>query len=59
MQLKAFGDGGIVSVARTRARVDDDIHCGQLVLMLPERFPNEALDAIATDRDTDHFGSDG
>ena len=47
MLFEAARDRCVVRIARGRARVDYEIHCGQLMLVLAKRFPNEALDAIA------------
>ena len=49
MPLEAARDRCVVRVARSRARVDYEIHCGQLMLMLAKRFADEAFDAIAAD----------
>jgi hypothetical protein len=58
MPLEAARDRGVVRVARGRARVDYEIHCGQLMLMLAKRFPNETLDAIAAHRIPHDAGGD-
>jgi hypothetical protein len=58
MPFEAARDRCVVRVARGRARVDYEIHCGQLMLMLAKRFPNEALDAIAADRIPHDAGGD-
>ena len=50
MPFEAARDRSVVRVARTGARIDDQIHCGQFMLMLAKRFPDETLDAIAADR---------
>jgi hypothetical protein len=50
MPLEAARDGSIVRVARAGASIDDQIHCGQLMLMLAKRFPDETLDSIAAHR---------
>lgn len=39
-------DGGIVRIASAGARIDDDVHRGQFMLMLTKRFPNQTLDAV-------------
>ncbi|HKU14531.1 MAG TPA: hypothetical protein VJQ52_09060 [Steroidobacteraceae bacterium] len=49
MALEAARDRGIVRVASCGTRIDDEIHCGQLMLMLAERFADEAFDAVAAD----------
>ena len=41
-------DTGIICVARAGARIDDDIHGGQIVLMLSKRLTYQPLDSIAT-----------
>ena len=50
MPLEAARDGCVVRIARSRARIDYEIHCGQLMLMLAKRFPDQTLDAIAAYR---------
>ena len=59
MFFETADDGGIVRVAGTAARIDDDIDRGKVMLMQPERFPDEALDSIAADRASDDSGGDG
>jgi hypothetical protein len=58
MPFEAARDGCVVRVARCGARVDYQIHCGQLMLMLAKRFPDEALDAITTHRIPHDAGGD-
>ena len=58
MALEAARDRCVVRVARAGARVDDEIDCGQFMLMLAKRLANQALDAIATDRIPHDAGSD-
>ena len=58
MAFEAARDGCVVRIARGRARVNYEIHCGQLMLMLTKRFPNEALDAIAAHRIPHDAGGD-
>ena len=58
MPLEAARDRCVVRVARSRARVDYEIHCGQLMLMLAKRFPDETLDAIAAHRIPHDAGGD-
>ena len=58
MPLEAARDRCVVCVARGRARVDYEIHCGQLMLMLAKRFPDETLDAIAAHRIPHDAGGD-
>ena len=58
MPLEAACDGCVVRIARAGARVDYEIHCGQLMLVLAKRFPDEALDAIATYRIPHDAGGD-
>ena len=45
--FEAARDRCVVRIARAGARIDDEIHCGQFMLMLAERFPDQALDAVA------------
>jgi len=56
--LEAARDRCVVGAARAGARIDDQIHCGQLMLMLAKRFPDEPLDAIAADCIPDDAGGD-
>jgi hypothetical protein len=58
MSLETARDGGVVRIARTGARIDDEIHCGQLMLVLAKRFPDQALDAIAAHRIPHDAGGD-
>jgi hypothetical protein len=58
MPLEAACDRCIVRIARAGARIDDEIHCGQLMLMLTKRFPDQTLDAIATHRIPHDAGGD-
>src|SRR4030095_3314381 len=58
MPREAARDCRVVRVARSRARVDYEIHCGQLMLMLAKRFPDETLDAIAAYRIPHDAGGD-
>ena len=58
MPLETARDRRIVRVARGGARVDYEIHCGQLMLMLAKRFPDQAFDAIAAHRIPHHAGGD-
>jgi hypothetical protein len=48
MPLEAARDRCVVRIARAGARIDDEIDCRQLMLMLTKRFPDQTLDAIAT-----------
>ena len=50
MLFEAARDRCVVRIARTGARIDDEIHCGQFMLMLAKRFTDQALDAITTHR---------
>ena len=50
MPLETARDRCVVRIARAGACVDDEIHCGQFMLMLTKRFPNQTLDAIAAYR---------
>jgi len=56
--LEAARDRCIVRVARGCARVDYEIHCRQLMLMLAKRFTDETLDAIAAHRIPHDAGGD-
>ena len=47
MLFEAAHDGGIVRIASAGARIDDDVHRGQFMLMLTKRFPNQTLDAVS------------
>ena len=58
MLFEAARDRRVVRVARTGARIDDEIHCGQFMLMLAKRFADETLDAIAAHRIPDDAGGD-
>ena len=58
MPLEAVRDRCVVGVARAGARVDDEIDCGQFMLVLAKRFPDETLDAIAADRIPHDAGGD-
>jgi len=46
MFFEATHDDGIVRISSTRARIDDDVHRRQFMLMLSKRFPNQTLDAV-------------
>ena len=59
MFFEAANDRGIVRVAGTAARIDDNVDRGKVMLMQPERFPDEALDSIAGNRASDDSGGDG
>jgi hypothetical protein len=50
MPLETARDRCVIRIARTCARIDDEIHCGQFMLMLAKRFPDQTLDAIAAHR---------
>ncbi len=58
MLFEAARDRCVVRVARAGARIDDEIHCGQFMLMLAKRFPDETLDAIAAHRIPNDAGGD-
>lgn len=58
MPFEAARDRCVIRIARTGARIDDEIHCGQFMLMLAKRFPDEALDAIAAHRIPNDAGGD-
>jgi len=53
MFFEAAHDDGIVRIASTRARIDDDVHRRQFMLMLTKRFPNQTLDAVTPHGVTD------
>ena len=59
MFFETVDDRGIVRVAGTAARIDDDVDRGKVMLMQPERFPDEALDSIAANRASDDSGGEG
>ncbi len=46
MFFQTAHDDGIVRIASTGARIDDDVHRRQFMLMLTKRFPNQTLDAV-------------
>lgn len=46
MLFQAANDDGIIRIASTGARIDDDVHRRQFMLMLTKRFPNQTLDAV-------------
>lgn len=58
MPLETARDRCVIRIARTGARIDDEIHCGQFMLMLTKRFPDETLDAIAAHRIPHDAGGD-
>ena len=58
MPLETARDRCVVRIARAGARVDDEIHCGQFMLMLTKRFPDETLDPIAAYRVPNDPGGD-
>lgn len=58
MLFEAARDRCVVRIARTGARIDDEIHCGQFMLMLAKRFPDQTFDAIATYRIPHDAGGD-
>ena len=47
MSFEAADDGLVVGVTGARPAVHDDIHCRELVLMMPERFADQAFDLVA------------
>lgn len=59
MLFETARDGGVVRVASPAACIDDDVDRGKVMLMQPERFPDEALDSIAADRAPYDSGGDG
>jgi hypothetical protein len=58
MALEAARDRCVVGIARAGASVDDEIDCGQFMLMLTKRLANQALDAIAAHRIPNDAGGD-
>ena len=56
MFLEAARDRGIVRIASAGARIDDDVHRGQFMLMLTKRFPNQTLDAVTPHGVSDSAG---
>ena len=53
MFFQAANDDGIVRIASTGARIDDDVHRRQFMLMLTKRFPDQTLDAVTPHGVTD------
>ena len=49
-------DDGILRIAGAGARIDDDVHRGQFMLMLTKRFPNQTLDAVTPHGVSDSAG---
>jgi hypothetical protein len=58
VSLEAARDRCIVRIARAGARIDDQIHCGQFMLMLAKRFTDQTLDAISSHRIPNDAGGD-
>jgi hypothetical protein len=58
MTFEAVHDRCVVRIARAGACIDDEIHCGQLMLMLAKGFPDQAFDAIAAHRIPHDAGGD-
>jgi hypothetical protein len=58
MPFEAACDRCIVRISRAGARIDDEIHCGQFMLVLTKRFPDQTLDAIAAHRIPHDAGGD-
>lgn len=56
MLLETADDRRVVRVARAGARIDDDIHGRQFMLMLAKRFAHQALDTVAPYRSADDAG---
>lgn len=54
MLFQATNDDGIIRIASTGARINDDVHRGQFMLMLTKRFPNQTLDAVSPHGVTDN-----
>ena len=46
MFLETARDDGVVRIASAGARIDDNVHRGQFMLMLTKRFPDQTLDAV-------------
>ena len=46
MFLETAHDDGVVRIASAGARIDDNVHRGQFMLMLTKRFPDQAFDAV-------------
>ena len=46
MLFETARDDGVIRIAGAGARIDDDVHRGQFMLMLTKRFPNQTLDAV-------------
>jgi hypothetical protein len=58
MLFEAARDRCVVRIARAGTRIDDEIHCGQFMLMLAKRFPDQTFDAITTHRIPHDAGGD-
>jgi hypothetical protein len=58
MLFEAARDCCVVRIACAGARIDDEIHCGQFMLMLAKRFTDQTLDAITTHRIPNDAGGD-
>ena len=58
MFFQAVRNGCVIRITRTGARVDHDIHGGQLMLMKTKRFANQSFDSIAADRIPNDTSSD-
>jgi hypothetical protein len=59
MPFEAAHDCRVVSVASTRAGVDDDVDGGQLMVVMSKRFANQSLQVIASNRIPDDAGCNG
>lgn len=58
MFFQAAHHGLIVRIAGTCACIDDDVDSGQLMLVKPERLPDQALDTVASHSVADHSCGD-
>ena len=48
MPFETAHNTGIISVARSGARIDDNVHGRQIVLVLSKRLAYQPLDTVAT-----------
>lgn len=58
MPFEAPSNTDIISAARRGARVYDNVHGRQIMLVMSKRLSYQPLDAIATDRVADYARSD-
>lgn len=56
MPFEAAHNAGIVSVAGSAARIDDDVDGGQLMLMMSKRFSDQSFEPVASNCVADHAG---